>query len=104
MGSYGGIIYIVIMLGVFYLIMFVPENKRKKKYGTMLSNLKVNDEIITRGGILGKIINIQEDYVVVQSGPDKMRFKLSKSGILNIITEKEDIKKETIVELDDSSK
>jgi len=89
---------IILMLGVFYLIVFVPESKRKKKYGSMLANIKVNDEIVTRGGIMGKITNIQDDFVIIQSGPDRARFKLSKTGILNVLTEKDETPKETVKE------
>ena len=108
MSQYGGLLSIVLMLGVFYLIVFLPENKRKKKYGSMLSSIKVNDEIITRGGIMGKITNIQDDFVIIQSGPDRARFKLSKTGILNVLTEKDETvkepTKETTKEIDGSTK
>ena len=104
MSQYGGLLSIVLMLGVFYLIVFLPENKRKKKYGSMLSSIKVNDEIITRGGIMGKITNIQDDFVIVQSGPDRARFKLSKTGILNVINEKAETSKEPVKEIDSATK
>lgn len=75
------------MLGIFYLIVFLPESKRKKKYNSMLSAVKVNDEIVTRGGIMGKIVNIQDDYIIVQTGPDRARIKLAKSSISNVTKE-----------------
>jgi preprotein translocase subunit YajC len=75
----------ILMLGLFYLIIFVPENRRKKKYSSMLNSLKVNDEVITKGGIIGKIVNIQDDFVIVQTGPDKARIKLNKNGISNVL-------------------
>jgi preprotein translocase subunit YajC len=75
----------ILMIGLFYLFIFVPENKRKKKYSSMLNSLKVNDEIMTRGGIIGKITNIQDKYVVLETGPDKMRIKLDKNGISHVI-------------------
>ena len=57
----------------------------------MLEELRVNDEVITRGGIVGKISRIHDDFVIVESGPDKVKFKLSKSGIATTTTElKED--------------
>jgi preprotein translocase subunit YajC len=74
------------MLAVFYLIVFIPENKRKKKYNAMLSGLKVNDEVVTRGGIIGKIVNLQDDFVIIQTGPDRARIKLSKTGISNVLS------------------
>mgnify|MGYP001559936604 FL=1 len=85
MGQFGSLISIVLMLAVFYLVVFIPENKRKKKYAALLNNLKVNDEVMTKGGIMGKIINIQDEYVILESGPDRTRVKLSKSGIGTVI-------------------
>jgi preprotein translocase subunit YajC len=76
---------IILMLGLFYLVVFIPENKRKKKYAALLTNLKVNDEIMTKGGIMGKIINLQEDHIILESGPDRARIKLSKNGISSVI-------------------
>ena len=80
----------VLVLVIFYAILIIPENKRKKKYNAMLSALEVNDDVVTRGGIIGKVVNIQDDYVIVQSGPDKARIKITKNGISNVLTEKEE--------------
>nr|WP_083573446.1 preprotein translocase subunit YajC [Clostridium fallax] len=79
----------VVILGVFYLFLILPEKKRRKKYEGMLDSLKVNDEVLTRGGIIGKIITIKDDYVVVESGPERARLKLSKQGISTVLTEEE---------------
>lgn len=81
----GGFLPLILMLGLFYLIIFIPENRRKKKYNSMISALKVNDEVVTRGGIMGKIVNLQDDFVIIQTGPDRARLKLSKSAIANVI-------------------
>jgi len=85
MGQIGTLIPLVLMLAVFYLVIFIPENKRKKKYAALLNNLKVNDEVMTKGGMMGKIINIQDEYIILESGPDRTRIKLSKSGIGTVI-------------------
>ncbi len=84
---------LIAVLVVFYLLLIVPENKRKKKYTQMLENLKVDDEVLTRGGIMGKIVNIKDDYVILESGPDKSRIKLAKSGIGNLIEKVEEAEK-----------
>ena len=76
---------IILMLVVFYLVVFIPENKRKKKYAALLNNLKVNDEVMTKGGIMGKLVNIQDSYVILESGPDRTKIKLGKSGIGSVI-------------------
>ncbi|MBV7275310.1 preprotein translocase subunit YajC [Clostridiaceae bacterium UIB06] len=80
---------LVIMMAFVYLIIIVPENKRKKKYRGMLDSLKVNDEVMTKGGIIGKIINIQDNFIILQTGPDKIRIKLDKTGVLTLLSELE---------------
>ena len=72
---------LVAMFAIMYFLLIVPEKKRTKKYNTMLSELKVNDEVLTRGGIIGKIITIDEDQMVIQSGPDRVRFRVTKNSI-----------------------
>ncbi|WP_090092462.1 preprotein translocase subunit YajC [Clostridium uliginosum] len=66
---------------IFYFLLILPEKKRKKQYSTMLTELQVNDEIMTRGGIIGKITNIDEEYIIIETSPAKTKIKLSKNGI-----------------------
>lgn len=82
------IIYFVVILGIFYLALWVPESRRKKKFKQMMDSIKVNDEVVTRGGVLGKVVNIQDDFVIVQSGPDKARLKMQKTAIANVLTKR----------------
>ena len=51
----------------------------------MLDDLQVNDEIMTRGGIIGKIISLDGDNMVLESGPDRARLKMTKNAIANKI-------------------
>ncbi|MEW9095130.1 MAG: preprotein translocase subunit YajC [Clostridiaceae bacterium] len=79
----------IIMMLFFYVIVYIPESRRKKKYRGMLDSLKVNDEIITKGGILGKVINIQDTFIILESGPSRARIKLDKNGILSVVNASE---------------
>ena len=72
---------LIAMFAIMYFLLILPEKKRTKKYNEMLSALKVNDEVLTRGGIIGKIITIDEDQMVIQSGPDRVRFRVTKNSI-----------------------
>lgn len=94
MGNVGGMLAtflpLVIMFGLMYLLLILPEKKRNKKYNAMLSELKVNDEIVTRGGVIGKIINLDEDYMVIQSGPDRTRFKMLKTSVSQKLNKNEE--------------
>lgn len=87
----------VILMAIFYFVMYLPEKKRKKKYSGMLDALKVNDDIITKGGIIGKIITIKDTYIILETGPSRSRIKLDKNGILAVLNKtEEDAKEETV--------
>ena len=83
--NYVTLLPMIAVLVIFYLMVFIPESKRKKKFNSMLKELKVNDEIVTRGGIIGKIINLQEDSFTLQTGPDKIKIKFTKTSIASVI-------------------
>lgn len=77
---------LVAMMGVMYFILMRPEKKRRDAYRTMLSSLAVNDEIVTKGGIVGKIINLDDDYMVLQTGPDRVRLRLVRDSVFSKVT------------------
>lgn len=77
-----------ILIGFFYFGLIRPQKKRDSEIKTMRENLKVGDDIITIGGIMGKIIIIKEDYVVIESSALKTRIDVSKWGINSVVKEK----------------
>jgi preprotein translocase subunit YajC len=93
MQGYGQFIVMIVVLAVFYAIIFIPESRRRKKYNNMLGSLKVNDQVLTRGGIAGKVINIQDDFIILQTGPDRIKLKLSKNSVANVLNASEEDKK-----------
>lgn len=73
----------LIILVVFYAMILIPERKRKKNYEAMIGGLQLNDEVMTRGGVIGKIITIDDENIVLESGPDRVRLRFAKSAIAN---------------------
>ena len=87
---------LILVFVVMYFFMIVPEKKRKKQYDAMLSALQLNDEVMTRGGVMGKIVGLDDDSLVLESGPNKTRIRFSKNAVANKIykdDEKQDKKK-----------
>ena len=70
-----------LMFGLMYFLLILPEKKRTKKYNEMISAIEKNDEIVTRGGIMGKVVIVEDDYVVIESSAERTKLKISKSGI-----------------------
>jgi len=91
---------IILMTAVLYFVLVIPQNKKRKEFNSMMDSLKVNDEIITKGGIIGNIMHIQDEYIIIQSGPDTTKLKISKAGILDKLNKIEEIKKEANKEIE----
>ena len=85
--SYGFIIIMVVLMGV---MIYLPERRRKKQYNEMISGMKVGSEAFTTGGIIGKITKIEDSYIIIETGPDRVRIKLDKRGIHSIISKSDD--------------
>ena len=75
------ILMIVIMFAVFYFFVIRPENKKKKKAEEMRNSLSLGDEIITTGGMIGKIVQITEDTITFETGEDRVRIQIKKWAI-----------------------
>lgn len=74
MGGFTTIFMIIAMLGVMYFLMIRPENKRKKEAEQMRNELRVGDEIVTIGGICGKVTNVKDETITIISAESKMTF------------------------------
>ncbi|MGB2815788.1 MAG: preprotein translocase subunit YajC [Burkholderiaceae bacterium] len=64
--SFMSIGFMVLIFVVFYFLLIRPQVKRQKEHKAMIDALKKGDEVLTAGGIVGKIVEIHEQYVTVQ--------------------------------------
>jgi preprotein translocase subunit YajC len=75
------VIMIVLFGGLIYFMMYRPQKKQEKAVNEMRSSLKVGDEISTTGGILGKIIQIKDDFIMIETGADRTKLKITKWAV-----------------------
>jgi preprotein translocase subunit YajC len=64
----------IAVLVVFYLLLILPEQRKQKKFKSMVESLKVGDEVFTRSGIVGKIVNLKDEFMVIESGAEFQLF------------------------------
>ena len=74
-------ILLVAMIAVFYFIIIRPENKRKKQAETMRNSLKKGERITTIGGMVGRIVQVNDTTVVFETSEDRVRIEIAKWGI-----------------------
>ena len=72
---------IVLMVVIFYFLLIRPEKKRSKKMKEMLDNLQVADEVVTTGGIIGRVLSVKEDTVLIETGSDRTRLRVLRTSI-----------------------
>ena len=67
-----------------YFLMIRPENKRRKAHQTMLESLEVGDEVITSGGVLGRVTKVHDQYIDI-SVSNNVNLKFQKNSVSNIL-------------------
>lgn len=81
-------VYILLMalwLGIFYLVLILPNNKKKKKHQKMLDEVKINDTVLTIGGIKAQVVSIQDDYVELKVDSKGNRITIRKTAVSQVL-------------------
>ena len=74
----------VLLIAVFYFIAIRPQKKQEKETANMRDNLMVGDEITTIGGIAGRVVNIREDMLVIETGSDRTKIKIARWAVRSV--------------------
>lgn len=75
---------VAIFLVAFYFLLIRPQSKRNKEHQNLMNNLQKGDEIITSGGIMGKIVKIDENIVTLALN-DTTEIKLQKNAVVGVL-------------------
>jgi len=82
MQAYGNTIFYIILILFLYLIVLVPQKKARKDMQELQKEVKVDDTITTHSGIIGKIIEINEDTITIVTGPDEIKLDVQRWSIV----------------------
>lgn len=82
------ILYMVGLFAILWFFLVRPQQQRQKKHAQMVASLKVNDRIITAGGIYGTILKVKEDSLIVKIS-ENVRIELMRSAVSQLITSRE---------------
>jgi preprotein translocase subunit YajC len=88
----GGLPSLVVFLPVVFLViyMFYSQQRRQKKWQTVVDTLKTGDKVVTTGGLRGTIIAIKDDALHLRVPPDNLRIEVSKSSVAHVTTAEEE--------------
>ncbi len=77
----------VFIFGIFYFLVIMPQKKQQQQLKDMIAELKINDEVVTNGGIIGRIKEVRETSFIIQSA-EKTFLEVGKSAVVGKKAEK----------------
>jgi preprotein translocase subunit YajC len=84
---------VLLIFGVFYFLLILPQQRRQKKWQQMLADLKTGDKVVTSGGLRGTIFSMKEDAITLRVPPDNLKLEVSKGSIVSVTTQDEAVAK-----------
>ena len=85
-GGMEGIVMLVIMFAIFYLLLIRPQQKRAKQHKELVNSLKPGDEVVTAGGIHGKVTAVQDDILTLEIATN-VRIRINRSSVVGTKTD-----------------
>jgi preprotein translocase subunit YajC len=80
-GSFGIFVPLVLMVLIFYFLVILPQKRQRQQLQDLISNLKINDEVVTNGGVIGKIKEIKDTSFIIQSA-EKSFIEIGKNAVV----------------------
>ncbi len=81
---WSSLLMFVPLILVFYFLIIRPQRKREKAQREMLNSMQVGDNVVSIGGIYGKIVELKDDIVVIEVGKDKVKLEFERNAIKSV--------------------
>jgi len=81
------LVMMVVVMGIFYVMLILPQQRQRKKVQQMLAELKSGDKVVTNGGIYGTINGIDGDTVILKiadTGSAPVKIRIARSAITQV--------------------
>ena len=72
--------FLGLMIVVFYFLLIRPQSKRRKEHASLVAALSTGDEVVTMGGLLGRVTKVEDDYVRLQVAKN-VEFRVQKHAV-----------------------
>ncbi|HKK37762.1 MAG TPA: preprotein translocase subunit YajC [Paracoccaceae bacterium] len=88
LGGFGSFVPLILIFVIFYFFLIRPQQKRAKEHKRMLEALRRGDEVITQGGLYGKVTKVKDDEAEVEIA-DGVRVRVVKGTLANVVSKTE---------------
>ena len=79
-----GLLFPILLIVAFYFLLIRPQTKRAKEHKQMVAALKKGDEVVTSGGLLGRIIDVGDNFVMVEVA-ENIQLKVQKQAVATLM-------------------
>lgn len=77
---------IILIVGIFYFLVFMPMQKQKKQQAAMLAGLQAGNEVVTTGGIVGTVVSVTDQTLILRVKPDNIKLQVARSAVASLVT------------------
>lgn len=82
-----GFLLPLVIVGIFYVLVFMPMQRQKKQQQKMLSGLQNGNVVVTTGGITGTIVSITSDSLILRVKPDNVKLQFARNAVASLVQE-----------------
>ena len=82
---------LVLVIVIMYFMLIRPQKKKEKETAKMRNNLQVGDEIVTAGGIVGRVVSLREDTLLIETGSNNTTIRIKRGAIQSCETIHDDV-------------
>ena len=82
-GGLAAFLPLIFIVGIFYLIVFLPARRRQKKVQAMIDNLKTGDKVITTGGLFGTVVGLRGDKLQLRIA-ENVKVEISRNAVASL--------------------
>jgi preprotein translocase subunit YajC len=89
-----GLLPIVLMIGIFYFLVFMPMRRQQKNQKEMIKSLQNGQTVLTSGGIIGTIVAVNnDDTLILRIKPDNLKIQVARNSVTNVVGSDDQVKK-----------
>lgn len=89
MGGLAGFVPIILIFAIMYFLMIRPQQKKMKEHAAMVAALRRGDQVVTQGGLIGKVTKVKEENEVEVEIASGVKVRVVQSTIVNVISKTE---------------
>lgn len=89
LGGVGGLVPILLIFGIMYFLMIRPQQKKMKEHRNMVDALRKGDQVVTAGGLIGKVTKVKEDNEIEVELATGVKVRVVQSTVQNVLNKTE---------------